>query len=400
MTFPDIETTTRHASSSHFLLMLGYKIFAFFFPLFLFERGFSLPQIGYTYLLIYLSMVLLVPLAGALNHRTNPAVLAASGIGGYALYSLLMLSGPGELVFFAAQILLGGSAALFFVSSRTLLISSHPKNPDSSFGWFYSAPIYGEAFAPVLGALVIWQFGFVGVFILSFLIHAGNMIFTLRTYLRDSLSFVPERTRTLEAIHEGYRTIARGFQERKVAPFLLISFAILLLLGIYRPFFIPFLLESGWTDQLVLLYGAVFALVFTPISLMLIRYLETHRSATNVMGGAALYGISSILFAFGAPLLHMAGVLLIMLVRGAGGIMANAGRSGLLSQRFAKQPIEIATVDTIFAPLGSAIGSLAGGVLIGLLGFVGLFAGGGVFLLLAAFLVWLLFRRWREKKDS
>lgn len=56
--FPKIEKNTRDATISHFLLMFGYKLFSLYFPLFLVARNFSLPQIGYTYLLIYLPITI------------------------------------------------------------------------------------------------------------------------------------------------------------------------------------------------------------------------------------------------------------------------------------------------------------------------------------------------------
>jgi len=64
--FLDIEPITKKLSISHFLLMFGYKLFSLYFPLFLAWRGLSFVQIGYTYLLIYLSLAAFSPVSGML----------------------------------------------------------------------------------------------------------------------------------------------------------------------------------------------------------------------------------------------------------------------------------------------------------------------------------------------
>ena len=175
---PKIERITRDATISHFFLMFGYKLFSIYFPLFLVTRGLSLPEVGYTYLLIYLPIALFTPIAGFLNHRINPAILVSLGILGYGIYALgmILIQNPG--LFYSWQIILGVSAALFFVSSRNILMGSPLENPDRAFGWFYSAPFYAEAIAPAVGALFIWKFGFVGVFAFSLIIHFFNSIFS------------------------------------------------------------------------------------------------------------------------------------------------------------------------------------------------------------------------------
>jgi len=75
--FPKIEKITRDATISHFFLMFGYKLFSLYFPLFLVSRNFSLPQVGYTYLLIYLPIAIFAPFVGFLSHKINPAILAS-----------------------------------------------------------------------------------------------------------------------------------------------------------------------------------------------------------------------------------------------------------------------------------------------------------------------------------
>ena len=88
-----------NVSLVHFFLMFGYKIFSLYFPLFLVEKGLQIFQIGYTNFLIYLPIALFAPLAGFLNHRINPGILASLGILGYGIYSLGMIFFPNLFIF-------------------------------------------------------------------------------------------------------------------------------------------------------------------------------------------------------------------------------------------------------------------------------------------------------------
>jgi MFS family permease len=161
---PHFEITTKNSTISHFLLMLGYKLFSFYFPLFLLEKGLSLPRIGFVYFLIYLPIAVFSPLVGEISRKVNPYFLVISGIFGYGLYSLGMLFLPLSLFFYVLQVILGLSASLFLVGNRVILMSLHLDRPARSFGWFYSAPYYAAEFAPVIGAGIIFLWGFSGVF--------------------------------------------------------------------------------------------------------------------------------------------------------------------------------------------------------------------------------------------
>ena len=61
--------------------------------------------------------------------------------------------------------------------------------------------------------------------------------------------------------------------------------------------------------------------------------------------------------------------------------MADSGRSGLVSQKFIKNPEEAGALDTIFSPLGTAFGALISGLIIGFLSYQFLFILGGFFVL-------------------
>jgi len=374
--FFKVEPVARNVATSHFLLMFGYKLFSFFFPLFLLQKGFSLPEVGYTYLLIYLPLALAAPFVGILNHRINPALLSSIGIGGYGLYSLAMMYTESIAVFFLAQVLLGLSAALFFASMRAVLMGFKLKNPEKAFGWFYSAPFYVEAVAPLLGAFLIWKFGFFGVFAVSLGIHGINITMTLlKLYsvtekLKDQLG--------IRSIISNYTEITRKFFTKAILPFLLVSASVLLVGGIYRAFFVLFLKTLDWSDNGILLYGAVFSLIFVPISLYGVYRTARQHTKASITQGGGLYAAMSVLFGFFAPLLQFGGILFIMLFRSLGGLMVGTGRSGLFSRKFKIFPEEAGALDTIFAPLGVALGSLGAGLLIPHLGYPALFVGGGL----------------------
>lgn len=379
--FLRIERVARDAAFSHFLLMFGYKLFSFFFPLFLLQKGFSLPEVGYTYLFIYLPMAFFAPVAGVLNHRVNPAVLAAIGIAGYGAYSLFMMYTQNVAVFFLAQILLGISAALFFSSMRGVLMGSALENPERAFGWFYSAAFYVEAIAPFLGALLIWQFGFFGVFAMSLVIHGFNMVFT---FIR--MHHVTEKLKDHQGIQEivfAFKKVMKNFFQKALFPFFVASFAVLLVGGMYSAFFALFLKELRWADSGILLYGSVFSLLFVPVSLYAIRRAATQSSLASIRQGGGIYAVSSMLFGLFAPWLHFGGILIAMLSHLYGGLLANTGRSGLLTRKFTTYPVEAGALDTVFAPLGTALGSFVAGLLIGLVGYPMLFFGGGVLVAIA-----------------
>ena len=77
---PKIEKIAKNVTFVHLPLMFSYKLFSLYFPLYLLQRNFSLTQIGYTNFLIYLPLALFAPMAGYLNHKINPAILASLGV--------------------------------------------------------------------------------------------------------------------------------------------------------------------------------------------------------------------------------------------------------------------------------------------------------------------------------
>jgi MFS family permease len=445
--FPKIEKITFDVSVSHFLLMFGYKLFSLYFPLFLIARGLSLPQVGYTYLLIYLPIAIFAPIAGFLSGKINPAILSAFGTFGYGFYCLeMILINPTQspFLFFQAQIFLGISAALFFVSTRKILISSKLENHNRAFAWFYSSPYYADAIAPAVGALVIWQFDFYGIFLLSLILQFLNAIFCLTSLDRRQHSEMPpsenssvisahspvipaeagiydrynkydivdsrlrgndkekngnnkkdndDNRKKLSHIFKKYQKAFKKIKERNIFILLFVSFSVLILAGFYRAFFVLFLKDLNWSQNLILFFVSLISLIFIPISLFLIKKIGKIESRENIFQGVAITGIFSIILGGLGAFSNFSTIFAAKFGQSIGGLMAGSGRSGFLSKKLKEYPEQASAIDTIFSPLGIAIGSLISGLIIGLLGFNNLFIFGGIFVIITAIIGKILWRQ-------
>ena len=384
---PKIEKITRDATISHFFLMFGYKLFSLYFPLFLVVSGLSLPEVGYTYLLIYLPIAIFAPLIGFLNHKINPIILAGLGIFGYGIYCLGMILIQPGILFYFLQVFLGISAALFFVSIRGILMSAKLENPDQAFAWFYSAPFYANAIAPVVGSFFIWKFNFLGVFAFGFLIQIINAIFCLTQLRKNSFKTMTNqdnRTNLSENnFIKNYQKVFKKLKEKSILGPILACFSVLLLTGFYRAFFVLFLKDLGWSQNLILVFISLLSLVFLPISLFVIKRIGQLKSQKNIFQGVAISGIFSIILGVLGVFSNFYTIFLVKLGEGIGGLMSGSGRSGLLTKKLKEQPKEAGAIDTIFSPLGVGLGSLFSGLIIGFLGFSNLFILGGVFVAVA-----------------
>lgn len=355
--------------------MFGYKLFSFFFPLYLAQQGFSFPQVGYIHLLIYLPIALFAPIAGWLNRQVRPTALALFGIAGYAAYSLTLLGKPEGWIFYTMQVVLGMAAACFFVSMRSLLMGSQDQNPDKAFGYFYSAPSWAEAVAPAVGAGLIFLTGFRGVFIASLIVHGLNMLylFTKQSVL-PKVSKISLASPTLKT----YQGFFQALLSAGAVPLLTLAFVILMIGGLYQPFFVIFLERLGWDQNMILFYGAVFSALFVPVSYLVIRYGVQGSSRRNIFLGSAVFAVGSILFGLLSARLEFLGILILALIRGAGGLAVNAGRSGYLTRQFPKFREVAGVVDTMASPLGVAIGATLAGWLLTRVDFGSLFTQAGV----------------------
>ncbi len=396
---PKIEKITRDTTIVHFLLMFGYKLFSLYFPLFLVANNLSINQVGYSYLLIYLPIALFSPLVGYLNHKINPAILAFSGILGYGVYALgMILISPqdaswGILLFYLWQVLLGVSAALFFTSFRGILMGFPLKQPDRAFGWFYSAPFYAAALAPAFGAFLIWQFSFTGVFIASIIIHIINAFFCLFRLSKPAKTLV-DFGFNLSHFKESFLFSFNKIKQKATAFLLIPSFAALLLAGFYGAFFVLFLeQELGWPENTVLLFVALSSLLFTPISLWVIKRLKKEETAKNILQGSIVAGIFIALFGILAPVLNFFMALMIYFGKSIGFLTTSSARSGLFSKRLKDFPEEAGVIDTILPALGVALGALISGFLIDVFGFELLFIFVGFFVIFTSFIGKLLLQK-------
>lgn len=384
MIFPRIEKIARDTAITHFLLMFGYKLFSLYFPLFLVSKGFSLPQVGWTFLLIYFPIALFAPLVSFLNHKFNPASLASLGILGYGVYALGMILNLSPVLFYFLQVILGVSASLFFVSSRAILMGVHLKNYDRAFGWFYSVPTYADAIAPAVGAFLIWKFSFSGVFALSLILQLFTALFCFACLNKESRGLVDGGFKFYQ-FKENSRKVIRKIKEKSILVPVLASFSVLLLGGFYHAFFILFLKDIGWNQNTILVFGSLVSLLFLPISLFVINLLGKQKSEKNVSRGGITAGFFTILLSI-FPFLNFLTILFIILGKDAGALIAGSGRSGLLSQSLREIPEESGGMDTIFSPLGIALGSLAGGFLLGFFSYKFLFLFAGIFVLFMSIL--------------
>ncbi len=392
--FPKIEKITKEVTIVYFFLMFGYKLFSLYFPLFLVENDMSFQQVGYIYFLIYLPIALFSPLVGYLNHKINPAYLAFLGILGYGVYGTgMLLISPEQSMFFLYlfyfwQVLLGVSAALFFTSFRGILMGSSLKNSSSAFGWFYSAPFYASAVAPVFGALAIWRFGFTGVFVLSSAVHLFNSVYCLLKLTKPA-NLLVDIGFNFSNFKESIFFSLEKIKKKEVLSFLFLSLVILILAGFYGSFFVLFLKESLlWSENKILLFVATFSFLFMPVSVFIVKKLEKKDVYTNIFEGGIMAGIFTILIGLFAPFLNFFTVLIMDMGRAVGWLTANSSKSGLICEKLKKWPEEGAMIDTLFQPIGVVIGSLLGGFLIGIIGFNNLFIFLGAFVCI----VLLIFR--------
>lgn len=376
--FSNVEKTTRDAAIAHFGVMFAYKLFSLYFPLFLASRGFSLPEVGYAYLLIYLPFAIFSPVAGFLNHKINPALLASTGIAGYGIYALGMISVQNPVLFYFLQAMLGISAALFFVSIRVILISSPIKNYASTFGWFYSAPFYANAFAPMAGALVIWKFGFSGVFFASLALQFLLAVFFFSRFRNQKPDFL-DKFFDLAKLRRNYADVFGKLKASHALPFITVSMVVLIFDGFYHAFFPLFLKNLGWTQNYILFFISAFSLLFLPLSFLIIKQFgkDSHRSESAIVKGSLVAAIFSIALGAFAGFLNFFVILFLFLGKSAGVYISDAARSSLVAEKLKSDFKEAGAIDAVFSPLGTAIGSLISGLLIGSLGFGPMFIFGG-----------------------
>ncbi len=384
--FPKIEKITFNASVSHFFLMFGYKLFSLYFPLFLIAKGMSLPQVAYAFVLIYLPIAVFSPITGYLNHKINLWILIILGILGYAIYCLGMIFIESFALFYFFQILLGISAAMFFVSMRKVLMAHKLENHNRAFAWFYSSPYYASAIAPIIGAILIYKFDFIAVFVVSLFIHFLNIIFCLvqlkNHTIENIVSSKKEKAICFAKVRENYQNVFKKLKQKIILIPILVCFSVLILSGFYRAFFVLFLRDLGWSQDLILFFISLISFLFLPISFFTIKQIGKKDSESNIFQGSIITGILSIVLGGLGVFANFYSIFFVKFTQAISGLMFGSGRSGMLAKKLKQYPEEASAIDTIFSPLGVAIGSLLAGLIISFLGFNNLFIFGGVFVII------------------
>ncbi len=391
-----MEKTTFNVSVVHFLLMFGYKLFSLYFPLYLVSIGLSIVKVGWVYLLIYAAIAVSAVGANFWIHKINPAKAASLGIFGYGVYALLMLLNTGGIIFYAAQVLLGISAALWLVSLKSIIIESRPRNYINSFGWFYSSPEYASALAPAVGGLIIYKFGFGAVFALSVLIQFANAIWAyvslkdINTRVSAGEGEAISKTFHFKNLKENYIAIFSSLKKDDTASFaLVVLFIALILGGIYRPYFVLFLKDINYTQNDIIGFFSILSLLFIPLSWITIKYSSKISSYKNISLGVIADGIIFIIIGLLTTVLNSALLFLLLLIDTAAGLMAGSGKSGMMAEKFAKLKEEASTIDTMIVTLAPALGGIIGGVVISQIGYGATFLWGGIIVLIFALIFYL-----------
>ena len=374
---------TRDLTAVLFLLMFGYKLFSAYFPLFLAQIGFSLPQVGWAYLLIYLPIAICAPFAGFLCRKINPALLMITGILGYASYALAMIFAGNTIFFYFWQIMLGISAALFFTAARFLLMEYPMKNVERGFSWFYNAPNWADVIAPGVGAFLLWKTNFTMIFLISFAIQMLAIVWVLRLWQLPVRQARPEFA--FSNLLNNWRVMFAGLAKPKVAPSVFLSFALLWQAGMYSAFFVLFLKNALlWSNNEILFFVPLAAAVFSIAYFFVIRPIQKDKNESSIARGSLTASAASMFFILPLPFLNFFSVFAIDLFQNAGAFLAGAGRSALLTKEFKATSAEAGALDTMFSPLGIALGSLTAGFLIGPLGYQWLFFWGGAVVIIVA----------------
>lgn len=398
---PKMEQTTFDVSLVHFLLMFGYKMFSLFYPLYLASVGISLLHIGNIYFLTYSIISISCFIINFYIHRINPAKLAALGILGYGIFALLMLLSQNVLVFYFAQIILGLSAAAWLVSLKFILMNSKPKSQTSSFGWFYSMPTYATAVAPAVGGMIIWKFGFQGVFFASVIIQFLNAIYA---YLRlrnntDVLDFKhQEENRGIREMSQlkRYREVFRIINRRKdVLTMLSFIFGALMLGGIYRAFFVLLLKDLSYSQEEVIRFTSAVSFIYVPFSILVIKIMGKFHKAKIVSGGIAIEGVTAVILGAFYSSLNIGALFVLSILDSMGALALGSGKSAFFAKKLEDFREEASTIDSIMTTLGPALGGLLGGIAVSAWGYQKTFLAAGI--IISAIGIYSFFLKFAER---
>lgn len=382
-----MEKTTFDVSLVHFLLMFGYKLFSLYYPLFLISIGFSILNVGSIYLLTYSVIAISSVIINFYIHKFNPSKVAVFGIFGYGVFALLMIVSHNLAVFYIAQIILGFSAAAWIVSLKLILMKSKTDSHSRSFGWFYAMPHYAMVIAPAVGGLVIWKFGFTGVFLLSVLIQFANAVYAY-TRLNGHLIKSPQPSPKID-IRKNYSKILKIIKSDKAFILILATLSSALVLGgIYRAFFVLFLESMFFSQEEIIKFIAIASLAYLPLSILVIKIIEKLKNKKIISGGIIIEGIVTIILGIFAGVINLFGLFVVMIVDSLGALMLGSGKSALLAKKLKNYHEEASTIDTVITTLGPAFGALLGGIAISYIGFQSTFLFAGVIVFLFGIASW------------
>jgi len=379
-----MEQTTFDVSFVHFLLMFGYKLFSLFYPLYLASVGISLIHIGNIYFLTYSIIAILCPVVNFYIRRINPAKVAALGILGYGIFALLMLLSQNIAVFYLAQVILGVSAAAWLVSLKFILMNSKPESQTKSFGWFYSMPSYATAIAPAMGGIIIWKFGFRGVFFASVIIQFLNTIYAYSRLRKnaDVLGFKNQRDNpgigSMSQLKR-YREVFHIINKRKdVLVMLFFIFAALIMSGIYSAFFVLLLKDLSFSQEEVIRFTSAISFVYVPFSILVIKLMGKFRKTKVVSAGIATEGAAAIILGSFYSVLGVGALFVLNILDAMGALALGSGKSAFFAKKLKDFQQEASTIDSIMTTLGPALGGLLGGIAVSIWGYQKTFLLAGV----------------------
>ena len=334
-----------NVSIIYFLLLTGYKFFSLYYPLYLNLKGISLLGIGINYFLLYFSLGIFSLLFSFIRQVKLKRMIIVA-IGGYAIYSLGMIFISSMTQFLILQVLLGFFAGMFYVFAR-ITILEETKARASEYGYFYITPIISSLIAPIVGGILIYFFGFFAAFVASIVIYLTGIIFTT-TNMKDFSIF--ERKRRFEI---------------KDWSSILFFFSILLVVGMYRAFFVLFLKSIGMSQNSVIFFILVVnALVFTPLIIS--------RKSFDKYSTREYISIATIIYAFVTAVITFSSNIMIIfflfLLQYFIFVFLTSQKSGWLS-RMSIYKKEIAIIDTCIESFGVAVGALISGYLISSISF-------------------------------
>ncbi|MBI2547000.1 MAG: MFS transporter [Candidatus Aenigmarchaeota archaeon] len=159
------------------LVLLGYNMPSAFFPLYLSQNGLNKFQTGIVLSMLPLMIIILSFPASFIIERLGISKTISIAILGYSAFLLLLSFATTLVHFIALFMLIGISAALFWVSGNTYIFQQ--KNVPMSVSYFSIIYMIPSVIAPFIGGFLIQQIGYQSLFRLGSLIMPVALIASL-----------------------------------------------------------------------------------------------------------------------------------------------------------------------------------------------------------------------------